>query len=56
MFRNVFKRQSIRDGAKSEYSIWQSTNNGFLQNIYFVQIFQKMICVQEFQKTKKKTC
>lgn len=53
MFQNVFKRQSIKGGAKSEYIIRQNTNNGFLQNIYFVQIFKKIICVQEFLK---KTC
>lgn len=37
----------VRSGADSECSICQSTNDGFLPNIYFIEIFIKIICVRE---------
>lgn len=46
MYKLLGSLQS-RGGAESEYGIWQRTNLGFLQYIYFIQIFPKLFIFGE---------
>lgn len=42
-------------GGKSEYGIWQSTNNVFLPYIYRVQIFSKLFVFSKKKKNMSKS-